>query len=213
MSRATRPRGAITELKIPAQAPYVIVAKRAAGALASAAGFGLHDVDDLNIAVAQACEKAIAAGSRLWGPGRGVLKITFAFVDGGMEVEVRSLPDRGGVADDDIVRREGVREREAEKMRRAAVALSQEVTVERAQRQRAELEATRLRSRRALPARGAGVNPGRANEGQANEGQAMTGRQLEDVAVNMIRLFVDELRYNVDARGSTRMRMVKYVVD
>lgn len=213
MSRASRPRGAITELKIPAQAPYVIVAKRAAGALASAAGFGLHDVDDLNIAVAQACEKAIAAGSRLWGPGRGVLKITFALVDGGMEVEVRSLPDRGGVADEDIIRREAVLEREAEKMRRTAVALSQEVTVERAQRQRAEQEATRLRSRRAVPARGAGANQGEANHGQAKEGQALTGHQLEDVAVNMIRLFVDELRYNVDARGSTRMRMVKYVVD
>jgi hypothetical protein len=36
---------------------------------------------------------------------------------------------------------------------------------------------------------------------------------LDDVAVNMIRLFVDELRYNVDSHGSMRMRMVKYLVD
>ena len=203
MTRPNRPRGAVTELKIPAQAQYVIVAKRAAGAVASAAGFGLHDIDDLNIAVAQACEKAIAAGSRLWGHGEGVLKITFAMVDGGMEVEVKSLPSRGGIGDEEMVRRESMLEREAEKMRRTAAVLSREVEVERAQRQRAEREADRLRASRPPATMGT----------PAPDGEAITGRQLEDVAVNMIRLFVDELRYNVDARGSMRMRMVKYVVD
>ncbi|HEV1998443.1 MAG TPA: hypothetical protein VGR61_09985 [Candidatus Dormibacteraeota bacterium] len=203
MSRPARPRGAVTELKIPAQAAYVIVAKRAAGALASAAGFGLHDVDDLNIAVAHACEKAIAAGNRMWGHGNATLKLTFALVDGGLEVEVKSLPSRSGVADEDLVRRETALEREAERMRNTTAALSHEVEVERQQRRRAELEAQRLRDARAGQPTGAG----------APEGAAMTGRQLEDVAVNMIRLFVDELRYNVDARGSMRMRMVKYVAD
>ena len=203
LSRPARHRGAVTELKIPAEALYVIVAKRAAGALASAAGFGLHDVDDLNIAVAHACEKAIAAGNRMWGPGNAMLRLTFALVDGGLEVEVKSLRNRGGVADEDLIRRETQLEREAEKMRRTTAALTHEVEVERQQRQRAELEAQRLRDATAVPA---------ANT-VAPEGTAMTGRQLEDVAVNMIRLFVDDLRYNVDARGSMRMRMVKYVVD
>lgn len=203
MTRPVRPRGAVTELKIPAQAAYVIVAKRAAGALASAAGFGLHDVDDLNIAVAHACEKAIAAGNRMWGPGNAMLKLTFALVDGGLEVEVKSLPNRNGIADEGLVRRETALEREAERMRKTTAGPSHEVEVERQQRRRAELEAQRLRDARAGQPTGAG----------APEGAAMTGRQLEDVAVNMIRLFVDELRYNVDARGSMRMRMVKYVVD
>jgi hypothetical protein len=203
MSRPARPRGAVTELKIPADPAYVIVAKRAAGALASAAGFGLHDVDDLNIAVAHACEKAIAAGTRMWGPGNAMLKLTFALVHGGLEVEVKSLPNRAGIADEDLIRREAQLERQAERMRRTTAALTHEVEVERHQRQRAELEAERLRSAR---------TPSSTEDG-APDGTAMTGRQLEDVAVNMIRLFVDDLRTNVDARGSMRMRMVKYVVD
>ncbi|MGI8610381.1 MAG: hypothetical protein ACR2MY_14355 [Candidatus Dormibacteria bacterium] len=202
MSRPARARGAVTELKIPAQAAYVIVAKRAAGALASAAGFGLHDVDDLNIAVAHACEKAIAAGNRMWGHGNAMLRLTFALVDGGLEVEVKSLPNRGGIADEDLIRREAALERQAGKLRQTTAALSHEVVLERQQRRRAEHEAKRLRD----------AGAGRATA-DAPEGTAMTGRQLEDVAVNMIRLFVDELRYNVDARGSMRMRMVKYVAD
>ncbi|MDQ6746924.1 MAG: hypothetical protein M3010_02275 [Candidatus Dormibacteraeota bacterium] len=163
-----RPRGAVTELKIPATAQFVVVAKRAAGALGTCAGFGLAAIDDLNIAVAQACEKGIAAGDRIWGPGNGMLKLTFRLVDGGMEVEVKSLPSRGGVSEEEVRRREVDLERQAATMRRTAALLSRE---------------------------------------------AMTERQLEDVAVNMIRLFVDELRYKVDAHGSMRMRMVKYLAD
>src|SRR5713226_6219610 len=86
------PRGAlISELKIPARAPFVMVAKRAAGALGSAAGFSLEGIDDLNIAVAQACEKAIAAADRMWGGNDAVLKLSFHLVEGGMEVEVKTL--------------------------------------------------------------------------------------------------------------------------
>ena len=202
MSRLPRPRGAVTELKIPAQAPFVLVAKRAAGTLETCAGFGLHDVDDLNIAVAHACQKAIAGGDRLWGPGNGILKLTFRMVDGGIEVEVKSLPNRAGLADEEILRREGELEREAEAMRRTAAQLTREVAVERQQRRRAEAVAEQLSAARvSTPAPG---------HDQADE---MTERQREEVAVNMIRLFVDELRYNVDSHGSMRMRMVKYVVD
>jgi hypothetical protein len=193
MRRPARPKGAVTELKIPAQAPFVLVAKRAAGALASCAGFGLHDIDDLNIAVAHACQKAIAGGDRLWGPGNGILKLTFRIVDGGIEVEVKSLPNRAALADDESLRREGELEREAEAMREAAVQLSREVAVEREQRRRAELAVERLAARQ-------------------SDSDDMSERQREEVAVNIIRLFVDELRYNVDAHGSMRMRMVKHVV-
>jgi len=202
MSRSARPRGAVTELKIPAEAAFVLVAKRAAGALATCAGFGLHDVDDLNIAVAHACQKAIAGGERMWGPGNGFLKLTFRLVDGGIEVEVKSLPNKAGLADDEILRREGELEREAETMRRTAARLAREVEVERAQRRRAEEDAGRLR----------GGRPG-ASAAAAERGEEMTASQREEVAVNMIRLFVDELRYNVDSHGSMRMRMVKYIVD
>jgi len=198
-----RSRGAVSELKIPARAPFVMVAKRAAAALGSCAGFGLDAIDDLNIAVAQACEKGIAAGDRMWGPGNAQLKLTFRMVDSGMEVEIRSSPLRAGTGEEEVQRREGELERKAEGMRRTAELLSREVEIVRQQRVRAEVEAARLRQRReAVPA-----GP------MTQVAEAMTDRELEDVAVNMIRLFVDELRYNVDARGSMRVRMVKYLVD
>jgi hypothetical protein len=168
----------------------VLVAKRTAGALASCAGFGLSDIDDLNIAVAQACEKAIAAGDRMWGAGNGLLRLTFQLVEGGMELEVKSLPKRTGAGQEDVARGASKAELGAEDVRRAATLLSMEIEAERLRRLRAQ-----------------------AVNGAAAEGEAMTPRQMEDVAVNMIRLFVDELRYHVDAHGSMRMRMVKYVVD
>jgi hypothetical protein len=188
----------ISELKIPAQAAFVMVAKRAASALGSTAGFSLEGIDDLNIAVAQACEKAIAAGDRMWGPGNGVLKLVFRMVDGGMEVDVRNLPARLATADVLAARREVELERRAESLRRTAARLSHEMEAERKERVRAQREAQQLTRR--------------AKTAQAGD-QGVSEADLEDVAVNMIRLFVDELRYNVDSRGSMRMRMVKYLVD
>ena len=195
MSRSALAPALVSELKIPAQAAFVIVAKRAASALGSTAGFSLEGIDDLNIAVAQACEKAIAAGDRLWGPGNGVLKLSFRIVDAGMEVEVRNLPARLSSTDHLAARREAELERRAASIRRTAERLSREVGVDGKERGRAQREAQRILS-------------------QARAGRSeMTEADLEDVAVNMIRLFVDELRYNVDSRGSMRMRMVKYLVD
>jgi anti-sigma regulatory factor (Ser/Thr protein kinase) len=198
VNRSERGAGLVSELKIPAQAAFVVVAKRAASALGSTAGFSLEGIDDLNIAVAQACEKAIAAGDRMWGPGNGVLKLIFRMVDGGMEVDVRNLPARLATADVVAARREMELERRAETLRRTAERLSQEVEVERKDRVRAQREAHQLTRR---------VKAAKAGE------PGMSEADLEDVAVNMIRLFVDELRYNVDSRGTMRMRMVKYLVD
>jgi hypothetical protein len=200
-----RGRGAITELKIPAQPPFVVVAKRAAAALGSAAGFSLEGIDDLNIAVAQACEKAIAAGDRMWGRGNGVLRLTFKLVGGGMEVEVKSLPGRGGVVDEEAVRQEERAAARIETMRRAAKHLHDEADAEQ-QRRRA---AASLRAPGPPADRGGSLQAG----GLATALPQIEGADFEDVAVNMIRLFVDELRYNVDAHGSMRMRMVKYLVD
>ena len=195
MSRSALAPALVSELKIPAQAAFVIVAKRAASALGSTAGFSLEGIDDLNIAVAQACEKAIAAGDRLWGPGNGVLKLSFRIVDAGMEVEVRNLPARLSSTDQLAARREAELERRAASIRRTAERLSREVGVDGKERGRAQREAQRILSQ---------TRAGRSE---------MTEADLEDVAVNMTRLFVDELRYNVDSRGSMRMRMVKYLVD
>ena len=207
MSRSIGPVGTVSELKIPARLEFIIVAKRAAGALGSAAGFSLEGIDDLNIAVAQACEKAIAAGERMWGAGNGLLKLTFRLVSEGIEVDVRSLPGRlpaGGrrparPAGDSLV---ADLEREADAYRETAARLAHEVAAERQERLRAQREVRRLAQERRF-----------ALQNARKAAQQGADVDLEDVAMNMISLFVDELRYNVDSRGSMRMRMVKYHVD
>ncbi len=138
----------VTELKLPAVPEYIVVAKRSAASLGLVVGFSLHEIDDLNIAITQACENACAAATQQWGKGNGQLKLTFKSEPRRIEVEVRSVPPRAV---------------EMQAVRRA--------------RQEAELD-------------------------------------YETIGLNMIRLFVDELRYHVDNQtGSMRMRMVKYLIE
>jgi anti-sigma regulatory factor (Ser/Thr protein kinase) len=145
----------ITELKLPAREEYIVVAKRAAGALGSVVGFSVAEIDDLNIAITQACENAVAAATELWGEGNGQLKLTFKGLRGKLEVNITSTPPRP-----------------VEVQPAPAPAVR---TVR------------RLRPEAAL--------------------------DYEGIGLNMIRLFVDELRYQVDDQGCMRMRMVKYLID
>ena len=138
----------VTELKLPAVTDYIVVAKRAAASLGLVVGFSLQEIDDLNIAITQACESAIAAAAQQWGSGNGQLKLIFKSQPRRIEVEVRSVPPRA-------VEQQAVRRT----------------------RREAELD-------------------------------------YETIGLNMIRLFVDELRYQVDNQtGSMRMRMVKYLIE
>jgi anti-sigma regulatory factor (Ser/Thr protein kinase) len=138
----------VTELKLPAVGDYIVVAKRAAASIGLVVGFSLQEIDDLNIAISQACENACAAAAQQWGSGNGQLKLIFKSQARRLEVEVRSVPPR---------------------------AVEQQ-TVRRARRE-AELD-------------------------------------YETIGLNMIRLFVDELRYQVNSQtGSMRMRMVKYLIE
>ncbi len=141
----------LTELKLPADAQYIVVAKRAAGALGLVGGFSLEKIDDFIIAITQACESAIAAATAEWGMGNGQLKLLFKIQERRLEVEVRSIPPRG------------FEMQAAQAARRA--------------RQEAE--------------------------------SAYAG-----IGLNMISLFVDQLRYQVDNQtGSLRMRMVTYLIE
>ena len=138
----------VTELKLPAVTDYIVVAKRAAASLGLVVGFSLQEIDDLNIAVTQACENAIAAAAQQWGSGNGQLKLIFKSQPRRIEVEVRSVPPRA-------VEQQAVRHTRRE-----------------------------------------------------------TELDYETIGLNMIRLFVDELRYQVDNQtGSMRMRMVKYLIE
>jgi hypothetical protein len=86
-------RKALAELKLLAQPEMIQTAKRTASSLGSLVGFSLEDIDELNIAVAQACDSAINAGREAWGD-EATLKLTFWSTDKGMEVEVQAVQPR-----------------------------------------------------------------------------------------------------------------------
>jgi anti-sigma regulatory factor (Ser/Thr protein kinase) len=83
-----------SELRLPAERRYVLVAKRAAAGFAAVAGLDVEALDDLVIAVAQACENAIALTERVAGPGNGQIRLVFALANSALEVRVRSSLSR-----------------------------------------------------------------------------------------------------------------------
>ena len=82
-------RRPLAELKLLAQPEMIGTAKRTATSLGSLVGFSLEDLDELNIALAQACDSAIHAGREAWGD-EATLKLTFWATERGMEVEVQA---------------------------------------------------------------------------------------------------------------------------
>ncbi|MDQ6691677.1 MAG: hypothetical protein M3Z13_02810 [Candidatus Dormibacteraeota bacterium] len=86
-------RKVLAELKMIAQPEMISTAKRTATSLGSLVGFSLEDIDELNIAVAQACDSAIQAGRDAWGDD-ATLKLTFWSTDRGLEVEVQAVQPR-----------------------------------------------------------------------------------------------------------------------
>lgn len=85
--------GQTTELRLPADREHILVAKRAAAAIGSLASFGMDAIDDLSIAVAQACENAIGCLERS-GAIAGQVRIVFKLTHSGLEVNVRSSVSR-----------------------------------------------------------------------------------------------------------------------
>ena len=87
----------VSELRLPADPAYIVVAKRAAAGFASVAGFDVEAVHDLVIAVAQACENAISCTHQVIGEPSGQLRLTFALEDQHMVVNVQSSCGRARV--------------------------------------------------------------------------------------------------------------------
>jgi anti-sigma regulatory factor (Ser/Thr protein kinase) len=79
-----------TELRIPADPQYIVVAKRAAAGMASVAGLGLEALDELNIAIAEACEHTIRAALAA-GMTDAKVRINFRVQEDALRVEVRLL--------------------------------------------------------------------------------------------------------------------------
>jgi len=88
-----------SELRIPADPSYIVVAKRAVAGFGCVAGFGVEAIDDLVIAVAQACQSAISVADSATDRGRGQIRLSFKLADRRLEVQVRSICAREGDPD------------------------------------------------------------------------------------------------------------------
>ncbi|TAN34442.1 hypothetical protein EPN29_03500 [bacterium] len=80
----------LAELKIPASPAFIPVAKRVATTLGSQLGLSLVDLDELTIALTQACDSAIAAAADLAGPAD--LKLTYFATNRALVVDVDLMP-------------------------------------------------------------------------------------------------------------------------
>jgi hypothetical protein len=84
----------LAELKIPASSAFIPVAKRVATTLGGQLGLSLVDLDELNIALTQACDSAIAAADGL--ETAADLQLTYFATDRALVVDVDLMP-RGNV--------------------------------------------------------------------------------------------------------------------
>ena len=136
----------LAELKIPASPAFIPVAKRVATTLGSQLGLSLTDLDELTIALTQACDSAIAAAGDGATGGADQLKLTYFATNRALVVDVDLIP--------------------------------------------AEHHA----------------------HVHAHTAEAEANAELQRLAYEMIRCFVDDFRPEIEPRtGQVRFRMVKYL--
>ncbi|HZB97128.1 MAG TPA: ATP-binding protein [Candidatus Sulfotelmatobacter sp.] len=180
-------RATTSELRLPADPSFILVAKRAAAAFATIAEFPIEAVDDLVIAVAQACDNAIACSDRAVGKGRGQLRLVFALEGHRLEVKVNSACSRSDIA-----------AMAAQSARPAVVATGQAaepVAAEDSMRPSVTAQRKRAAEKRQVM----------LEESLAEDPEA------GDLALRLMSLFVDDCRYRMDHRtGGLRVRLTKY---
>ncbi len=83
-------QGETVELRIPYDPKYIIVARLVAGGVGARAGLNIDDIDELKVAVSEACTNAIehAANDTGTGPGPAVIVLRFTPRDDELQVEV-----------------------------------------------------------------------------------------------------------------------------
>jgi hypothetical protein len=81
----------LAELKIPASTAFIPVAKRVAITLGGQLGLSLVDLDELSIALTQACDSAIVSARNLDGPAD--LKLNYFATNRALVVDVDLVPN------------------------------------------------------------------------------------------------------------------------
>jgi len=83
----------LAELKIPASAAFIPVAKRVAVTLGGQLGLSLVDLDELSIALTQACDSAIDAARNMDAPAD--LKLNYFATNRALVVDVDLITNEG----------------------------------------------------------------------------------------------------------------------
>ncbi len=86
------------ELEIPRRPPYVGVVRLALSSLARAVGLDEEVVDDLKIAVSEACANAVLAGEQAGGDG--AIRVAWIEAERGLIVEIDSEGPAGEAPDE-----------------------------------------------------------------------------------------------------------------
>ena len=89
-------RRADVELRVPADRAYASVLRTTTAGLAARLDFPIDDIEDLRIAVGEACSLLIGAGAR-----KGTLTLTFGLDADAVGVTIVGAFDQPGVAGDD----------------------------------------------------------------------------------------------------------------
>ena len=84
-------RSFLAELKVPAQPAFIPVAKMVAASLGGQLGFSLEEIDELKIAVAQACDSTIQEAEDMWGRDGATLKLAYSSTERGITVDVEAI--------------------------------------------------------------------------------------------------------------------------
>jgi hypothetical protein len=82
----------LAELKIPAASAFIPVAKRVATTLGGQLGLSLMDLDELSIALTQACDSAIAAADDLGTPANRSLVVDVDLMPTGAILPLPAIP-------------------------------------------------------------------------------------------------------------------------
>lgn len=111
-----------TELKIPAEPDFISIAKRVASSLGGILNFTLDEVDELCIAVTQACDSTIEQAHETWGHG-ATLKLVYSSTERGIEVEVEAIGPRSPQALPRPQQAHPARENESQRLAREMIRL------------------------------------------------------------------------------------------
>jgi|ERR1035437_4426612 hypothetical protein len=177
----------IAELKVPANREYILAIKRLTASLGCCLGLSLDALDDLSIAMAQASEKTIGACDQIWGADNACLKVSFTTRADKLEIKIKGSPLHFCETD--------------------SIALSQENDLAHLQALHAK-QIQKLISENLVLATSAPVFDKNFLPSEFEE-------NFEDIpldlGLNFLRLFVDDLKYRVNAGPSLQLVITKKI--